>query len=58
MTNMKTKILLLLMATAGVLSGCKDSFLERVPESSYVDATYYTSDEALEAATAALYNRA
>ena len=58
MTNMKTKILLLLMATAGVLSGCKDSFLERVPESSYVDATYYTSDEALEAATAPLYNRA
>ena len=55
---MKTKILLLLMATAGVLSGCKDSFLDRVPESSYVDATFYTSDEALEAATAPLYNRA
>ena len=55
---MKTKILLLSLAVAGVLTGCKDSFLDRVPESSYVDATYYTSDEALEMATAPLYNRA
>lgn len=55
---MKTKILLLSIALAGVLTGCKDSFLDRVPESSYVDATYYTSDEALEMATAPLYNRA
>lgn len=46
------------MAATGLLSGCKDSFLDRVPESSYVDATFYTSDEALEAATAPLYNRA
>lgn len=40
------------------LSGCSDSFLDRAPEGSYVDATFYTSDEALEAATAPLYNRA
>lgn len=34
------------------------SFLDRAPEGNYVDATFYTSDEALEAATAPLYNRA
>lgn len=55
---MKTKILLLFLAVVSMLTGCKDSFLNRVPESSYVDATFYTSDEALEAATAPLYNRA
>ena len=55
---MKAKIVFLFLAVAGVLTGCKDSFLDRVPESSYVDATYYTSDEALEMATAPLYNRA
>jgi len=32
--------------------------LERAPEGNYVDVTYYTSDDALEQATAPLYNRA
>ena len=41
-----------------MLAGCSDSFLDRAPEGAYVDATFYTSDEALEAATAPLYNRA
>lgn len=49
--------LLIILATL-LLTACSDSFLDRVPEGSYVDATFYTSDEALEAATAPLYNRA
>ena len=49
--------LLIILATL-LLTACSDSFLDRVPEGSYVDATFYVSDEALEAATAPLYNRA
>lgn len=49
--------LLIILATL-ILTACSDSFLDRVPEGSYVDATFYVSDEALEAATAPLYNRA
>lgn len=41
-----------------VLHSCNKSFLEREPEGAYVDATFYTSPEALKAATAPLYNRA
>lgn len=55
---MKAKILFILMTLAGVFCGCKDSFLDRIPEGSYVDTNYYSSDEALEAATAPLYNKA
>lgn len=54
---MKNKILSI-FAAGILLAGCSDSFLDRAPEGAYVDATFYTSDEALEAATAPLYNRA
>lgn len=54
----KTKILSGLVLMAGILTGCSDSFLDRTPEGSYTDANFYASDEALEAATAPLYNRA
>lgn len=39
-------------------ASCTDSFLDRAPEGNYVDVTYYTSDKALDQATAPLYNRA
>ena len=56
---MKNKIISALIVLAGIcLSGCKDSFLDRIPENSYVDGNFYASDDALEAATAPLYNRA
>ena len=54
----KTKIFSTLFLMAGILTGCSDSFLDRTPEGSYTDANFYASDEALEAATAPLYNRA
>lgn len=54
---MKNIFYSLLILSAGLCS-CSDSFLEREPEGAYVDATFYTSDVALEAATAPLYNRA
>ncbi|MCC8188595.1 MAG: RagB/SusD family nutrient uptake outer membrane protein [Bacteroides sp.] len=46
-----------LLITLLSATGCSDSFLDREP-GSYVDATYYTSDAALLAATYPLYNRA
>jgi len=50
-------IILSISLTLG-LGACSDSFLERVPEGAYVDATFYTSAAALKAATAPLYTRA
>ena len=56
---MRNIILPILIVLGGLsLSSCKDSFLNRVPENSYVADNFYASDEALEAATAPLYNRA
>lgn len=55
---MKSKILSAIIIGTALLSGCQDSFLDRVPEGSYVDANFYSSDDALAAATAPLYNRA
>ena len=55
---MKSKILSVIIIGTALLSGCQDSFLDRVPEGSYVDANFYSSDDALAAATAPLYNRA
>ena len=49
---------LTLISSLLLLTACSDSFLERAPEGNYVDVTYYTSDDALEQATAPLYNRA
>jgi len=50
------KILLLSFVLS--LGACSDSFLDRVPQGSYVDGTFYTSPEALKAATGPLYTRA
>lgn len=56
---MKSKIISALIVFAGIcLPGCKDSFLERTPENSYTDENFYASDDALDAATAPLYNKA
>ncbi len=44
----------LLIATAA----CGDDFLDKVPEGSHTEDNYYSSDDALDAATAPLYNRA
>lgn len=41
-----------------LLTACSDSFLDREPEGNYLNVNYYTSDKALEQATAPLYNRA
>ena len=53
---MKSK-LLVIATTALLFTACRDSFLDRAPEGNYEDATVYSSDEALEAATARIYNR-
>ena len=55
---MKAKILFIAMLLTGACCGCKDSFLNRIPEGTYVDTNFYASDEALETATAPLYNKA
>ena len=47
---------LTLISSLLLLTACSDSFLERAPEGNYVDVTFYTSDKALQAATAPLYN--
>jgi hypothetical protein len=41
-----------------ILTSCGDDFLNRVPKGSYTDADFYTTPEALRAATAPLYTRA
>lgn len=55
---MKYKFLTLISSILLLTTGCSDSFLDRAPEGSYVDVTYYTTDDAVEMATAPLYNRA
>lgn len=39
------------------LTSCSADFLERLPQGNYVEETFYVSDDALEAATAVLYNK-
>lgn len=52
----------IIIAAAGCmalfLNSCGDSFLDRTPEGDYNIDNYYTSDAALDAASAPLYNRA
>jgi len=55
---MKKLFLIASLMAIVVLHSCNKSFLDRQPEGAYVDATFYTSPEALKAATAPLYNRA
>ena len=45
-------------ASLAGLAACGDGYLERIPEGQYVEETYYMSDDALDAATEPLYNRA
>lgn len=40
------------------LASCGDDFLNKIPDSEYVEDNYYSSDDAIAAATAPLYNRA
>ena len=54
---MKRYIFACLLFSFTLLS-CDSSFLEREPEGSYVEKTFYVSDQALMDATAPLYNRA
>lgn len=52
------KLIYSLLVTAATLASCSDSFLDRTPEGDYNIDNFYTSDAALDAATAPLYNRA
>lgn len=54
---MKNKYIAICFTVLSMMS-CSENFLNRLPEGSYVDGTFYVSDAALEAATAPLYNRA
>ena len=45
-------------ASLAGLAACGDGYLERIPEGQYVEEIYYMSDDALDAATEPLYNRA
>lgn len=57
--KVKIAILALLPLGAGWMgTSCSSDFLDRVPEGSYNVDNFYTSDAALDAATAPLYNRA
>jgi starch-binding outer membrane protein, SusD/RagB family len=44
------------LTTIGVFSACSDEFLERPPQDSLVDASFYQTDDQVLAATAALYS--
>jgi len=55
---MKIFYKILLLSFVLSLGACSNSFLDRAPQGSYVDATFYTSPEALKAATGPLYTRA
>ena len=54
---MKKNILFAIFFAVGLVS-CSDDFLDRTPEGDYNVDNYFTSDAALDAATAPLYNRA
>src|SRR5690348_13047483 len=53
---MKNKSIIILLLAAGIFSGCADSFLERPPEDSLVDANFYKTDAQVLAGTAGLYS--
>ncbi len=46
------------VSLAILFTACGDDFLDRTPKGSYTDADFYTTPEALKAATAPLYTRA
>lgn len=46
-----------ILILSALLTACSSDFLDKLPESNYVDASYYQSDDALMAASAVLYNR-
>ncbi len=51
-------IFILLVSLVGLFSSCGSDFLDRSPKGSYTDADFYSTPEALRAATAPLYTRA
>jgi hypothetical protein len=54
---MKRKyIIIAALTTLAVLSRCSDQFLERPPQDTLVDATFYKTDDQVLAATAGLYS--
>lgn len=57
---MKNKLYKVIMfaSLAILFTACSDDFLDRTPKGSYTDADFYTTPEALKAATAPLYTRA
>lgn len=58
MKTIFNKALIILAAGTMLLTSCGSDFLDKVPEGSYNIDNFYESDEALEAASAPLYNRA
>lgn len=54
----KINIYLISIVVLLVTASCGDDFLERVPKGQYTENDFYSSDKALESATAPLYNRA
>lgn len=55
---MKKIFILIGLATVLFMASCSSDFLDRTPEGDYNINNFFTSDEALDAATAPLYNRA
>ncbi len=54
---MKTKyIIISTLTTLCFIAGCSDEFLERPPQDSLVDATFYRTDDQVLAGTAGLYS--
>lgn len=55
---MKTSKYIIGLAAALCMSSCGDDFLNKVPDGGYVEDNFYSSDAAVAASTAPLYNRA
>lgn len=58
MKNKNSVVVLALLTTVGMLTSCQKDFLNKPPQASLVDATYYQSDDQVLAGTAALYSAA
>jgi len=53
--KLKSKIIYLTVAIAGLLTSCSDTFLDRPPLSNISSGNFYQTSEDLRLATAALY---
>ncbi|GHN01078.1 hypothetical protein WSM22_25670 [Cytophagales bacterium WSM2-2] len=54
----KNSVVLAVLASIAMLTGCQKDFLNIPPQASLVDATYYQNDDQVLAGTAALYSAA